>query len=66
MKRYNPTEIEKKWQDKWEADGTYNADLADMSRPKYYALSMLPGITGAGIHRSSHATASASGSAGRS
>ena len=23
MKRYNPTEIEKKWQDKWEADGTY-------------------------------------------
>ena len=50
MKRYNPTEIEKKWQDKWEADGTYNADLADVSRPKYYALSMLPGITGAGIH----------------
>ena len=23
MKRYNPTEIEKKWQDKWEADDTY-------------------------------------------
>jgi len=50
MKRYNPTEIEKKWQDKWEADGTYITDLGDMTRPKYYSLSMLPGITGAGIH----------------
>ena len=50
MKRYNPTEIEKKWQDKWEADGTYITDLGDTTRPKYYSLSMLPGITGAGIH----------------
>ena len=50
MKRYNPTEIEKKWQDKWEADGTYVTDLSDITRPKYYSLSMLPGITGAGIH----------------
>ena len=50
MKRYNPTEIEKKWQDKWEADGTYVTDLSDTMRPKYYSLSMLPGITGAGIH----------------
>jgi len=50
MKRYNPTEIEKKWQDKWEADDTYVTDLSDTTRPKYYSLSMLPGITGAGIH----------------
>lgn len=50
MKRYNPTEIEKKWQDKWESDGTYAVDLDDKSRPKYYGFSMLPGITGAGIH----------------
>lgn len=50
MKRYNPTEIEKKWQDKWEADGAYVTDLSDTTRPKYYSLSMLPGITGAGIH----------------
>ena len=50
MRRYNPTEIEKKWQDKWEADGTYVTDLCDTTRPKYYSLSMLPGITGAGIH----------------
>lgn len=50
MKRYNPTEIEPKWQQKWEEDGTYKADLSDHSRPKYYGFSMLPGITGAGIH----------------
>ncbi|NCU28991.1 leucine--tRNA ligase [Candidatus Saccharibacteria bacterium] len=50
MKRYNPTETEKKWQDRWEADGTYQVDLSDESKPKYYAFSMLPGITGAGIH----------------
>jgi leucyl-tRNA synthetase len=50
MKRYNPTEIEQKWQDKWEQDGTYVADLSDHSRPKYYGFSMLAGITGAGIH----------------
>ena len=50
MRRYNPTEIEKKWQDKWEADGTYVTNLGDTTRPKYYSLSMLPGITGAGIH----------------
>ncbi len=50
MRRYNPTEIEKKWQDTWEADGTYVTDLGDTTHPKYYSLSMLPGITGAGIH----------------
>ena len=50
MKRYNPTEIEQKWQNKWEADGTYAVDFNDATRPKYYSLSMLPGITGAGIH----------------
>ncbi len=50
MKRYNPIDIEQKWQDKWEADGTYTVDLSDTSKPKYYGFSMLPGITGAGIH----------------
>ncbi|MCX8025674.1 MAG: class I tRNA ligase family protein, partial [Thermanaerothrix sp.] len=38
---YNPTEIERKWQEKWEADGLYHADI-DYSRPKHYALTMLP------------------------
>lgn len=50
MKRYNPTEIEQKWQDKWDEDGTYTTDLSDHSKPKYYGMSMLAGITGAGIH----------------
>lgn len=50
MKRYNPSDIEQKWQDKWEQDGTYVVDLADHSRPKYFAFGMLPSITGAGIH----------------
>ncbi|WP_299028051.1 leucine--tRNA ligase [uncultured Thermanaerothrix sp.] len=38
---YNPTEIERKWQEKWETDGLYHADI-DYSRPKHYALTMLP------------------------
>ncbi len=50
MQRYNPIEIEKKWQEKWDQDGTYAVDLSDTSKPKYYGFSMLPGITGAGIH----------------
>lgn len=50
MKRYNPIEIEKKWQQTWEDNGTYTVDFADHTKPKYYAMSMLPGITGAGIH----------------
>ena len=50
MKRYNPTEIESKWQNIWEQNGTYKVDFSDHSKPKYYAMSMLPGITGAGIH----------------
>ena len=50
MKRYNPLEIEAKWQQKWEDDGIYHVDLTDTSKPKYIGFSMLPGITGAGIH----------------
>jgi len=38
---YNPEEIEPKWQARWAADGLYHADI-DESRPKYYALTMLP------------------------
>ena len=40
-KAYNPKEIEPKWQAKWEADGLYHANI-DESRPKHYALTMLP------------------------
>ncbi len=50
MQRYEPLAIEKKWQEKWDKDGTYVVDFSDTSKPKYYGMSMLPGITGAGIH----------------
>jgi leucyl-tRNA synthetase len=38
---YYPAEIEPKWQKKWDGDGLYHADI-DPSRPKHYALTMLP------------------------
>jgi leucyl-tRNA synthetase len=38
---YNPAEIEPRWQKKWEADGLYHSDI-DASRPKHYAMTMLP------------------------
>jgi leucyl-tRNA synthetase len=41
ISNYNPVEIERKWQTKWESDGLYQSDI-DPSRPKYYALTMLP------------------------
>jgi leucyl-tRNA synthetase len=49
MRRYNPKEIEPKWQKKWEADGTYKADL-NSKKPKYIAMSMFNYPSGAGIH----------------
>lgn len=38
---YNFTDIEKKWQEKWDADGLYHSDI-DPNKPKHYALTMLP------------------------
>jgi leucyl-tRNA synthetase len=38
---YRHAEIEKKWQEQWEASGLYRSDI-DPSRKKYYALTMLP------------------------
>jgi leucyl-tRNA synthetase len=38
---YQPQVLEKKWQAKWEADKLYRA-VIDESRPKHYALTMLP------------------------
>ncbi|MDW8298018.1 MAG: leucine--tRNA ligase [Anaerolineae bacterium] len=39
--KYTPQEIEPKWQARWEADGLYRSRI-DYSRPKHYALTMLP------------------------
>ncbi|MHC1784062.1 MAG: leucine--tRNA ligase [Anaerolineaceae bacterium] len=38
---YNPNEIEKDWQARWENDGLYHSDI-DPNKAKYYALTMLP------------------------
>ncbi len=38
---YNHEKIEKKWQEKWEADQLYRS-VIDPKRPKFYALTMLP------------------------
>jgi leucyl-tRNA synthetase len=39
--RYVPQEIEPRWQARWEVDGLYRARI-DPTRPKHYALTMLP------------------------
>ena len=39
--QFNPAEIEPKWQARWEAEGLYHANV-DPSKPKHYALTMLP------------------------
>ncbi len=46
---YNFGDIEKKWQQRWTADGTYQV-TNDPSRPKYYVLDMFPYPSGAGLH----------------
>ena len=49
MQRYNPKDIEPKWQAAWDKDGTYVADLRS-DKPKYMAMSMFNYPSGAGIH----------------
>ncbi len=49
MKRYNPSELEPKWQQTWAADSRYHApDTSD--KPKYYVTGMFPYPSGAGMH----------------
>lgn len=48
-KKYNPENIEKKWQEYWEENKTYKV-FVDESRPKYYILDMFPYPSGAGLH----------------
>ena len=40
--RYNPHELEPKWQAQWELDGLYEVNLWDDTKPKYYFLTMYP------------------------
>lgn len=49
MKRYNPSDIEPKWQQIWSSDKRYIApDESD--KPKYYVTGMFPYPSGAGMH----------------
>jgi leucyl-tRNA synthetase len=43
--KYNPTEIEKKWQSKWADDKLYEV-REDSGKPKWYALTMFPYTSG--------------------
>lgn len=49
MKRYNPSEIEPKWQAVWEEQKTYYA-VDDLSKQKLYISPMFPYPSGAGMH----------------
>ena len=46
---YNFKEIEKKWQDKWDEEGTFVAKN-DYTLPKFYALVEFPYPSGQGLH----------------
>ena len=46
--RYNPSEIEPKWQQRWLADELYKTEAAD-ARPKYYVLDFYPYPSGDGL-----------------
>jgi leucyl-tRNA synthetase len=43
--KYNPREIEKRWQQRWAADHIYEVG-EDSERPKFYALTMFPYTSG--------------------
>lgn len=49
MKRYNPSEVEPKWQSIWADDHRYEAVDFD-SRQKFYISCMFPYPSGAGMH----------------
>jgi len=49
MNRYNPKDIETKWQQWWDEQGTYVADL-DSTKRKYIGFGMFNYPSGAGIH----------------
>jgi len=42
VERFDPTEIEPRWQQRWAQLGLYRTNLEDTSRPKFYLLTMYP------------------------
>lgn len=49
MAKYDPQQIETKWQEFWESHKTFKTS-SDTSKPKYYCLDMFPYPSGAGLH----------------
>jgi leucyl-tRNA synthetase len=49
VRRYNPKEIEQKWQKYWEEQGVYRAS-EDPAKPKRYVLEYFPYPSGAAMH----------------
>ncbi len=47
--KYSHKDIEKKWQDRWDAEKAFAA-TNDRSKPKYFALVEFPYPSGAGLH----------------
>lgn len=46
---YQPSDIEKKWQEKWQASEVYSVNNSS-EKPKYYILDMFPYPSGKGLH----------------
>lgn len=55
--KYSHTIIEKKWQDKWESEKLYVADIAFTKKPTFFNLWMFPYPSAEGLH-AGHAFAS--------
>ncbi len=47
--KYNPNEIDAKWQKYWQENQTFKAEN-NADKPKYYVLDMFPYPSGAGLH----------------
>ena len=47
--KYNFSDIEKKWQEKWEKDGCFHA-VTSSAKPKFYNLIEFPYPSGQGLH----------------
>ena len=50
MDRYNPLQIEQKWQKIWEETEAFKTGPIDDDRPKKYLAEMFPYPSGAGLH----------------
>lgn len=42
--------IDKKWQKFWDDNKTFETDVYDFTKPKYYVLDMFPYPSGVGLH----------------